>query len=260
MQFHLVALLCLAAPFAAAQSFTGRIVGTVTDSTGGVIAAAQVKAIDAGTNRTVLTTSNADGNYAFNELPRGEYSVEVSSQGFKNSVRKGIQLAIGQQARVDVRLEVGNVAESVEVVADASLLETVDSVVGKVVDNKRITELPLNSRNVFSLLYLTPGVTGSVSSTYSTGFAINGARNSMLDILVDGVSTAHPTVNGFSGNSTFPPVEAIAEFKVLGSNYSAEFGRSNGGIVNVVYKSGTNDLHGSLFEFLRNSKLDANDF
>ncbi|MBL8177894.1 MAG: TonB-dependent receptor [Bryobacterales bacterium] len=260
MKLQVLVLLCLTASFAAAQSFTGRIVGTVSDTSGGVIGGAQVKAIDAGTNRTVLAISNADGNYAFNELPRGEYVVEVSSQGFKNFVRKGIQLAIGQQARVDVRMEVGNVAESVEVVADASLLETVDSVVGKVVDNKRITELPLNSRNVFSLLYLTPGVTGSVSSTYSTGFAVNGARNSMLDILVDGVSTAHPTVNGFSGNSTFPPVEAIAEFKVMGSNYSAEFGRSNGGIVNVVYKSGTNDLHGSLFEFLRNSKLDANDF
>ncbi|MBM3785963.1 MAG: hypothetical protein FJW30_16510 [Acidobacteria bacterium] len=243
-----------------AQSFTGRIVGSVTDSSGGVVAGAQVKATEISTNRIVTTTTNAGGNYTFNELPRGEYSIEIASQGFKNSLRKGIQLAIGQQARIDVRLEVGSVAESVEVVADASLLETVDSVVGKVVDNKRITELPLNSRNVFSLLYLTPGVTGSVSSTYSTGFAINGARNSMLDILVDGVSTAHPTVNGFSGNSTFPPVEAIAEFKVLGSNYSAEFGRSNGGIVNVVYKSGTNDLHGSLFEFLRNSKLDANDF
>ncbi|MFN7937467.1 MAG: TonB-dependent receptor [Bryobacteraceae bacterium] len=260
MHTRILSILFLAAMGAAGQSFTGRIVGTVTDSTGGVIAAAQIKAVDAGTNRTVLAVSNVDGNYAFNELPRGEYSVEVSAQGFKSSLRKGIQLAIGQQARVDVQLEVGSVAESVEVVADASLLETVDSVVGKVVDNKRITELPLNSRNVFSLLYLTPGVTGSVSSTYSTGFAINGARNSMLDILVDGVSTAHPTVNGFSGNSTFPPVEAIAEFKVLGANYSAEFGRSNGGIVNVVYKSGTNDLHGSLFEFLRNSKLDANDF
>lgn len=246
--------------FVGAQSFTGRIVGTVTDSSGGIIGGAQVKATEVATNRVVSVVSNADGNFSFNELPRGEYALEISAAGFKNSVRKGLLLAIGQQARVDVRMEVGSVAESVEVVADASLLETVDSVVGKVVDNKRITELPLNTRNVFSLLYLTPGVTGSVSSTYSTGFAINGARNSMLDILVDGVSTAHPTVNGFSGNSTFPPVEAIAEFKVLGANYSAEFGRSNGGIVNVVYKSGTNTLHGSLFEFLRNSRLDANDF
>lgn len=243
-----------------AQSFTGRIVGTVTDSTGSVVTGAQVKATDVATNRTQLATTNETGNYGLNELPRGEYLIEVSSAGFKQFVRRGIQLSIGQQARVDVVLEVGTVSESVEVTADAGLLETVDSVLGKVVDNKRITELPLNTRNVFSLLYLTPGVTGSVSTTYGTGYAINGARNSMLDILVDGVSTAHPTVNGFSGNSTFPPVEAIAEFKVLGSNYSAEFGRSNGGVVNVVYKSGSNDLHGSLFEFLRNSKLDANDF
>jgi hypothetical protein len=260
MHVRIAVLMGLAAMMAAGQSFTGRIVGTVTDSTGGLVGAAQIRATEVATNRVLATASNATGNYSFNELPRGEYQLEVSAPGFKNTVRRGIQLAIGQQARVDVQLEVGSVAESVEVVADASLLETVDSVLGKVVDNKRITELPLNTRNVFSLLYLTPGVTGSVSSTYSTGFAINGARNSMLDILVDGVSTAHPTVNGFSGNSTFPPVEAIAEFKVLGANYSAEFGRSNGGIVNVVYKSGTNTLHGSLFEFLRNSKLDANDF
>lgn len=245
---------------ALAQSFTARIVGTITDPQGAVIAGAEVKAIDAGTARTLTTTSNADGNYSINEAPRGEYSIEVSAAGFKHFSRRGIILNVGQQARVDVRLDVGSVSETVEVVADASLLETVNSTLGKVVDNKRITELPLNTRNVFSLLYLTPGVTGSVSNTYSTGYGINGARNSMLDILVDGVSTAHPTVNGFSGNSTFPPVEAIAEFKVMGSNFAAEFGRSNGGIVNVVYKSGSNSLHGSLFEFMRNSKLDANDF
>lgn len=258
--FTRISLLLLSAAIASAQSFTGRIVGSVTDSTGGVVANAQVTATEVATNRVITATTNETGNYAINEIPRGEYTIEVSSPGFKQLTRRGIQLSIGQQARVDIRLEVGSVSESVEVTADASLLETVDSVLGKVVDNRRITELPLNSRNVFSLLYLTPGVTGSVSTTYSTGYGINGARNSMLDILVDGVSTAHPTVNGFSGNSTFPPVEAIAEFKVLGSNYGAEFGRSNGGVVNVVYKSGTNNLHGSLFEFLRNSKLDANDF
>ncbi|MCC6367178.1 MAG: TonB-dependent receptor [Bryobacterales bacterium] len=253
-------LLVLGLSFAWGQSFTGRIVGTVTDPSGAVIAGAAVKATQAATNFSLSGVTNSSGNYSLNELPRGEYVVEVSAAGFKQFVRRGIELAIAQQARIDVRLEVGAVADAVEVTADASVLETVDSTLGKVVDNRRITELPLNTRNVFSLLYLTPGVTGSVSTTYGTGYAINGARNSMLDILVDGVSTAHPTVNGFSGNSTFPPVEAIAEFKVMGSNYSAEFGRSNGGIVNVVYKSGTNDLHGSVFEFLRNSTLDANDF
>lgn len=245
---------------ASAQSFTGRIVGTVTDAAGGVVVGADVTVVDVDTNRSVKTATNDVGNYVVSELMRGNYQIEVASPGFKHFVRRGIQLSVGQQTRIDVRLELGNVAESIEVVADASLLETVDSVLGKVVDNKRIIELPLNTRNVFSLLYLTPGVTGSVSTTYGTGYGINGARNSMLDILVDGVSTAHPTVNGFSGNSTFPPVEAIAEFKVMGSNYSSEFGRSNGGIVNVVYKSGSNSFHGSVFEFLRNSKLDANNF
>ncbi|MBE7544961.1 MAG: carboxypeptidase regulatory-like domain-containing protein, partial [Solibacteraceae bacterium] len=192
------------------QSFTGRIVGTVTDASGGVVAGADVRISNVATGWSTAASTNEDGNYTATELPRGEYQIEVSSAGFKQFVRRGIQLSIGQQARVDVRLEVGSVSESVEVTADASLLETVDSVLGKVVDNKRIIELPLNTRNVYSLLYLTPGVTGSVSTTYGTGFGINGARNSMLDILVDGVSTAHPTVNGFSGNSTFPPVEAIA--------------------------------------------------
>lgn len=252
--------LFLTGPVVTAQSFTGRILGSVTDASGGVVAGASLELTEIATNRTLRTSASQDGYFSFNELPRGEYQLEVSSPGFKQAIRRGILLSVGQQARVDVRLDIGDVAETVEVVADASALETVDSVLGKVVDNRRITELPLNSRNVFSLLFLTPGVTGGVSTTYGTDYGINGARNSMLDVLVDGVSTAHPTVNGFSGNSTFPPVEAIAEFKVMGSNYSAEFGRSNGGIVNVVYKSGGNDLHGSLFWFLRNSVLDANNF
>jgi len=135
---------------ALAQSFTARIVGTITDPQGAVIAGAEVKAIDAGTARTLTTTSNADGNYSINEAPRGEYSIEVSAAGFKHFSRRGIILNVGQQARVDVRLDVGSVSETVEVVADASLLETVNSTLGKVVDNKRITELPLNTRNVFS--------------------------------------------------------------------------------------------------------------
>ena len=175
-----------------AQSFTGRIVGTVTDPTGGVVSGAVVKVVQVATNRALETTTNNNGNFSLNELPRGEYQFEVSSPGFKQFVRRGIQLSIGQQARIDAVLELGNVSESVEVTADASVLETVDSVLGKVVDNRRIIELPLNTRNVFSLLYLTPGVTGSISTTYGTGWGINGARNSMLDILVDGVSTATP--------------------------------------------------------------------
>jgi len=255
--------LCLVlavAGLASAQSFTGRIYGTVTDPAGAVIPGAQVSVTNLGTGRTARTITEENGNYMVSELPPGEYAVEVSAPGFKTFVQRGIVLEIQRFARVDVRLDLGEVTESVEVVADAAELDTSQAGLSKVVENVPIVSLPLNSRNVYTLLYLLPGITGSVSSTYGTGFAINGARTSMLDILVDGVSTAHPTVNGFSGNSTFPPVDAIAEFRVLGTNYSAEFGRSNGGVVNVIYKAGTNEFHGTVFEFLRNSVLDANDF
>lgn len=262
MKGFLQALLILAAsaPYLPAQTFTGRILGTVTDPAGAVIPSATVRITNLGTNHAAVVSTNEVGNYAASNLERGEYQIEITAPGFKKSVQRGIALEIQQQARVDVSLEVGDITQSVEVAAVTPVLETADSTLGKVVDNRRILALPLNSRNVYSLLFLNPGVTGNVDSFYSTGYGINGARNSQLDVMVDGVSTAHPTVNGFSGNSTFPPVDAVAEFKVMGANYTAEFGRSNGGIVNVVYKSGSNDFRGSVFEFLRNSKLDANDF
>ncbi|MGH9630556.1 MAG: carboxypeptidase regulatory-like domain-containing protein, partial [Bryobacteraceae bacterium] len=243
-----------------AQSFTGTISGIVTDRSGGVVPQASITVVNTDTNSRTTAVSNEDGSYIAPQLPRGNYTLEVTAPGFKKSTRSGIVLQVQQQARVDVQLEVGEVGETIEVFADASLLETSDSTLGKVVDNRRIMDLPLDTRNVFSLIYLTPGVSGSVSTTYGTGYSINGARTSMLDTVVDGVSTGHPTVNGFAGNSTFPPVDAIAEFKLLGANYSAEFGRSLGNITNVVYKSGSNEFHGSAFEFLRNSALDANNF
>ncbi len=254
-----VLILSVSASSLFAQSFTGRILGTVTDPDGAVVPGASIRVTSLDTNRTFEASANEMGNYAVANLERGVYQVEVTAPGFKTFVRRGIVLEIQQQARVDVTLQVGEVSESVEVVGDAPLLETADSTLGKVVDNRRIVSLPLNSRNVFSLLYLTPGVTGSPSSTYGTGFGLSGSRDSYLNVMVDGISTAHPTVNGTSGNSTFPPVDAIAEFKVS-TNYAAEFGRSNGGIINIVYKSGTNEFHGSAFEFLRNSVLDANNF
>jgi hypothetical protein len=147
------------------------------------------------------------------------------------------------------------------VAEETSRLETDSSVVGQVVDNRAILNLPLNTRNVYSLIYLTPGVGGSIGNNYnSLSYSINGARASLMETLVDGVTGGHPTVQGYSGISVFPSVDAIEEFKVMGADYSAEFGRSLGSIVNVVFKSGTNRWHGSAYEFLRNSYLDANDF
>ena len=147
------------------------------------------------------------------------------------------------------------------VTADASTLETTNATIGKVVSNKAIVELPMNSRNVYSLIFLTPGVAGSIGNNYnSMSYSINGARASMMDTLIDGATASHPTVQGYTGISAFPSIDAIGEFKVLGSNYAAEYGRSAGSVLNVVFKSGTNSFHGSAYEFLRNSVLDANNF
>ncbi|HBY63241.1 MAG TPA: hypothetical protein DEH78_25750, partial [Solibacterales bacterium] len=162
---------------------------------------------------------------------------------------------------MDVALQVGELTESVSVTADAAVIETTTSSIGKVVDNKRIRELPLNTRNVYELIRLTPGVTGGIGNAHNAvGYSVNGVRGGLMDTLVDGVSASFPTVNGFHGISVFPSVDAVEEFKVQAQNYSAEFGRSLGSVLNLVYKSGTNEFHGSAYNFLRNSQLDANNY
>jgi outer membrane receptor protein involved in Fe transport len=254
------AALCLAAALFS-QSFTGSILGIVRDSTGAVVPNATITIVNVGTNAHTETRSDENGNYVAPTLPVGSYTVEVTAPGFKKAVREGITLQVQQQARVDMTLAVGEVAESIVVAADAPLLETTTSSVGKVVDNRRIVNLPLNTRNVYSLVFLTPGVAGTVGNNYGEmRYSVNGARARMLDTLIDGVSASHATVTGFSGISVFPSVDAIEEFKVMGANYSAEFGRSMGSVLNVVFKSGTNSFHGSAYEFLRNSVLDSNNF
>jgi hypothetical protein len=244
-----------------AQSFTASITGTVTDSTGGVIPQATVVAVNTATNARTVAHTDAAGNYTILQLSPGTYTVEVSAPGFKKLLRGSIVLEVQQQVRADSLLTVGDVAETVTVSENASRLETESSTIGKVVDNRAILNLPLNTRNVYSLIYLTPGVGGSIGNAYnSLSYSINGARASLMETMVDGVTGGHPTVQGYSGISVFPSVDAIDEFKVMGADYSAEFGRSLGSIVNVVFKSGTNQWHGSGYEFLRNSYLDANDF
>ena len=239
-----------------AQSFTGAILGTVQDSTGAHVPGVTVVVINAGTNARHEVTTDAAGSYAAQLLPPGIYKVEASAPGFKKFLQDGITLQVQQQARVNILLSVGEVTESVMVSADAALLETASSTIGKVVDNRRIVNLPLNTRNVYSLIFLTPGVAGSVGNNYGDmRYAVNGARARQMDTLVDGVSASHATVTGFSGISVFPSVDAIEEFKVMGANYPAEYGRSMGSVLNVVFKAGTNKLHGSAYEFLRNSKL-----
>ncbi len=256
----LCALLTLATP-AFAQTTTGLVFGVVRDSAGAVMPGVTVTVIDSGTNARNEAVTDERGAFIVPQLPPGTYRIEAALQGFKSFVRTGIPVAVQQQFRMDIVLEIGQMAETVDVVAEASVLETVTSSVGKVVDNARIQALPLNTRNVYSLIYLTPGVTGGIGNSHNqVGYSVNGVRGGLMETLVDGSSAAFPTVNGFHGISVFPSVDAVQEFKVQGGNYSAEFGRSLGSVLNLVYKSGTNALRGTAYEFYRDSQFDSNTY
>lgn len=256
-----LAFACGLSSLTSAQSFTGGIVGTVKNPNGEVIPNAEITITHLQTNKQVQVTANGEGFYISPPLAVGDYRVEAKMQGFRRAIRSGINLQIQQSLQVDFTLEIGEVAETVEVTAQAPVLEATNSVLGKVVDNRRILDLPLNTRNVYSLIFLTPGVSGSIGNNYNQmNYSVNGARPTMMDTVIDGVTASFPTVNGFTGISIFPSVDAIQEFKVMGATYPAEFGRSLGSVLNVVFKSGTNQFHGSAYEFLRNSVFDANNF
>ena len=252
---------CLAFPALAAQTTTGVVLGTVRDAAGAVVPGATVSMINAGTNARNESVSDERGAFIVPQLSPGTYRLEATMQGFKTFVRSGISLQVQQQVRIDIVLEIGQMAETVNVVAGATILETTTSSVGKVVDNARIEALPLNTRNIYSLIYLTPGVTGGIGNSHNqVGYSVNGVRGGLMETLIDGSSAAFPTVNGFHGISVFPSLDAVQEFKVQGGNYSAEFGRSLGSVLNLVYKSGTNAFHGTAYEFYRDSQLDSNTY
>jgi hypothetical protein len=259
-QFVLGALL-LTATAATAQTITGTITGIVKDSSGGVLPGVTITMIQLETNRVQTAVSDAEGRYTSAPLPLGTYRLEASLSGFKSAAKSGITLNVDDVARIDFALDVGSVQETVEVTAQATLVDSSTSALGKLVDNRRIAELPLNTRNVYSLIYLTPGVAGTIGNAYGDlRYTINGARPRTSDTLVDGVTATFPTVTGGVGISVFPSVDAIQEFKVLGATYPAEFGRSLGSVINVVYKAGSNEFHGSAYEFLRDSAFDSRDF
>ena len=243
-----------------AQSFTGTITGMVKDVSGASIPHATVTITNLQTSKQDTVSTDLEGRYTSLPLPPGEYRVDAGLQGFKRAART-VPVQINSTLVIDFSLEVGALTDEVEVRADATLLETSSGTVGKLVDNRRILELPLNTRNVYSLIFLTPGVAGSIGNNYnSMSYTVNGARPTMMDTVIDGVTASFPTVNGFTGISVFPSVDAIQEFKVLGANYPAEYGRSLGSVLNVVYKSGTNEFHGSAYEFFRDSALDSNNY
>lgn len=249
-----------------AQTATGSFVGTVTDASGAVIPGATIVVTNRGTNRSVSVMSNEDGAYVVPLLNPGEYDFTVSKAGFKKAVRAAVTLQVDQRAAVDFALPSGDISESVEVQASAPLLETASSSLGQVIDNEKIVGLPLNARGVFNLVALSPGVIPNQDSFFvqqadssinPSLFKANGGRSLTNEVLIDGV----PNNGGSFGQiALHPTVDAVQEFKVQTNNYSAEFGNSGGAIVNVSIKSGTNKFHGTVWEFLRNDALDANNF
>jgi hypothetical protein len=249
---------------ALSQTPTAQITGRVTDATQAVVPNAEVLVINVDTGLERRTASNDEGYYAVTLLPPGQYRAAVRKQGFKPVTRSGLTLVVDQVARLDFALEVGSVTEAIEVTAAAPTVEAGTSALGTVVGSNQILDMPLNSRNPLRLAYLVPGFqpTRSFSDQFNraSSFRINGGRSNMNDLFIDGISNSPPASNGFLSYAAFPSPDALQEFKVQTNSYSAEYGRSNGGVVNMVMRSGTNQFHGVFYEFLRNSKMDANNF
>ena len=248
-----------------AQTTSGEIVGTVTDATGGVVAGATITVTNMDTGISVKATTDTSGNYVVTSLGIGRYSVSVEATGFKKSLHNDLTLNVQDRLRVDAALEVGSVNDTVEVAASAPLLETDTSSLGQVVDSQRIVDLPLNGRYFTRLAVLTAGTAPTVHGARdenSGGFTSNGVRPFQNNFLLDGVDNNSLSEDLVSQQSFVigPAPDAIAEFKVQTNSMSAEFGRSGGAVLNVTIKSGTNQLHGTLYEFLRNSALDAKNF
>jgi hypothetical protein len=240
------------------------ITGQVTDPAGAVVPGATVIATNTQTNFAITTASTSEGYYTLRQLPPGSYAVKVEKQGFATIGRTGIELTVSQVVRIDLQMQLAGVAAAVQVEASAPLLESETSTLGQLVDSRRVAELPLRGRNPYALATLIPGARVPITwgdipvDMFTDAHAvINGARGNMNEFLLNGT----PNTNGIQGGANiFPSVDSVLEFKVETNNYSAEYGRASGGIFNVVTKSGTNNWHGTAFEFHRDENVNANDF
>ena len=269
MRFHMAqpgrylvaaALVCLSvlrAAQATAQQATAKIVGTVTDQQGAVVPGVDINVTNTATNVANSTTSDQDGYYQILDLPIGTYHLVARHQGFRTLEVNTSRLEINQSLRVDLRLELGAVTEQVQVEAQSSGVETVNPTLGQSVTERPIVNMPLNGRDVLTLALLQPGVTDDNpdDTSASHGFNIAGGRSDSITYLLDGGLNNDLIDNGAVLD---PNPDTVAEFRILTSNYTAEYGRNGAGIISVVTKSGTNKFHGSAFEFLRNTALDAN--
>jgi len=249
---------------AMAQLYTGSVAGTVTDPSGAALPGSKVTAVDAEKGFSFTATTDQAGRYLIRQLPPGRYGISVESSGFQGQRKENVTVSVNDNVAVDFALKVGAINETVEVKAAGVELQTQDAVTGQVVDRRFINDLPLIGRQLFDLAFLAPGVTIADTQCVgctATNFISNGSRNSTADVIIDGVTTSNFEQNSGILSATYTPsVEAVEEFKVQQSNFSAEFGFSGASVVNVVTRSGTNQFHGGVYEFLRNDKLDANDW
>jgi hypothetical protein len=270
--FFLVPMLALVLPIASAQSFRGSIRGTVTDATGAVLPYARVIARSISTGLQREATTGAGGEYVIAELPAGEYDVTSEAKGF-NSLTERVRVEVGVDSRAELRLNLGPERQSVEVSAeDVPLVETTRDVLGQIVERKLVDELPLNGRDFGKLVALVPGTTVDPSGVAGTEagfgqFNINGNRDRSNNYTLDGTDNNDPFFNNSALNQTgiggapasLLPIDAIQEFN-LQSQFGAEYGRNSGSVVNIITRSGSNQLHGSGYEFFRNSGLDSRNY
>ena len=268
MRFLLACAALCSAASAYGQATSAQINGKITDPTGAAVPGATVTLANVDTGLRRETNSNEQGNYAIPLLSPGSYRVTVIKSGFKPVTRSGISLAVDQTARIDVILELGTVSESVEVVAATPLISQDTSALGQVIDNSKVVNIPINGRSPFRLAQLTTNVLTAPSANGQFGdvpvntaddsmISINGGRARSNEVLIDGI----PSTTGFVNQmTTIPNVDSTQEFKVQSNSLSAEWGRFGGGVINVSTRAGTNSLHGSVYEFLRNSALDSNEF
>src|SRR6266571_2937997 len=250
-----------------AQTVTASIQGIVTDSNGAAIVSAKVAARNIYTDASREIETDGAGRYLIPLLPPGDYEVLISAHGFKKELRQRIKLAVGQELVIDVTLSPGDIASQVNVLADATTVNTTSAALSGLVNDKQIRDLPLNGRSFQQLALLQTGVNAALAAGNDVvggrtpKISINGARPEQNNFLLDGtdINNVYNKTPGSSAGVLLG-VDSVLEFQVLTNAYSAEFGRSAGGQINAVTRSGENTIHGSAFEFLRNSALDARDF
>src|SRR5271163_896356 len=258
-------LTSLVAVTAVAQQISGSIRGTVVDPSGAIVQSVAVSAQQTETGLTRAAVTDRSGGFVFVELPIGHYRILAEAKGYQKYLQEGISLDINETATVTVRLKLGAETQQVEVKADAELVQNTESSLGQTVKEREILDLPLDSRNFSQLGTLQPGVVPLTPGLLEAGgparanqaYAVDGQRPESNNFLIDGADNASAVDGGFVLK---PPIDAIAEFRILSHNANAEFGRNTGSTTNIVTRGGTNSFHGALWEFLRNDAMDASDY